>query len=110
MAYNPPIGSIYLLYTTYIYCLLGGEKYYRSHLLGEPETTIDQVPPSFQSKSCKDSSSDEEVEAPAIASDSDEEVVFTKPNVAGSSAAPKNEDVQMAKVVAISEKKGNLGD
>ncbi len=82
----------------------------RSHLLGEPETTIDQVPPSFQSKSCKDSSSDEEVEAPAIASDSDEEVVFTKPNVAGSSAAPKNEDVQMAKVVAISEKKGYLGD
>ena len=58
----------------------------------------------------EDSSSDEEVEAPAIASDSDEEVVFTKPNVAGStSAAPKNEDVQMAKVVAISEKKGNLG-
>jgi len=52
-------------------------------------------------------SSSEEVEAPAIASDSDEEVVFTKPNVAGStSAAPKNEDVQMAKVVAISEKKG----
>ena len=37
-------------------------------------------------------------------------MVFTKPNVAGStSAAPKNEDVQMAKVVAISEKKGNLG-
>ncbi len=36
MAYNPPIGSIYHLYTTYSPCLLGGEKCYRSHLLGEP--------------------------------------------------------------------------
>lgn len=66
-------------------------------------------PLSLRNLPSEDSSS-EEVEAPAIASDSDEEVVFTKPNVAGStSAAPKNEDVQMAKVVAISEKKGDLG-
>ena len=42
---NPPIGrKKYHLYTTYSPCLLGGEKCYRSHLLGKPETTIDQTP------------------------------------------------------------------
>ena len=39
MAYNPPIGSIYHLYTTYI--LPSGGIYATYHLLGEPETTID---------------------------------------------------------------------
>ena len=53
------------------------------------------------------SSEDEPVMATAIASDSDEEVVFTKPNVAGSAAVQRQEEeVKMAKVVAISEKKG----
>ena len=41
MAYNPPIGSIYHLYTTYI--LPSGGLYATSHLLGEPETTIDYM-------------------------------------------------------------------
>ena len=36
---NPPIGSIYHLYTTYI--LPSGGLYAIYHLLGEPETTID---------------------------------------------------------------------
>ena len=36
---HPPIGSIYLLYTTYI--LPSGGLYATYHLLGEPETTID---------------------------------------------------------------------
>ena len=39
MAYNPPIGSIYHLYTTYI--LPSGGLYNPYHLLGEPETTIE---------------------------------------------------------------------
>ena len=39
MAYSPPIGSIYHLYTTYI--LPSGGLYNLYHLLGEPETTID---------------------------------------------------------------------
>ena len=46
MAYNPPIGSIYIytpliyhLYTTYI--LPSGRLYATYHLLGEPETTIE---------------------------------------------------------------------
>ncbi len=39
MAYNPPIGSIYHLYTTYI--LPPGGLYATYHLIGEPETTID---------------------------------------------------------------------
>ena len=39
MAYNPPIGSIYHLYTTYI--LPSGGLYATYHLLGEPGTTID---------------------------------------------------------------------
>ena len=39
MAYNPPIGSIYHLYTTYI--LLSGGLYNPYHLLGEPETTVE---------------------------------------------------------------------
>ena len=39
MAYNPPIGSIYHLYTTYI--LPSGGLYATYHLLGEPETTIE---------------------------------------------------------------------
>ncbi len=34
VAYNPPISSIYHLYTTYSPCLL--PIWYRSHLLGEP--------------------------------------------------------------------------
>ena len=38
MAYNPPIGSIYHLYTTYI--LPSGGLYATYHPLGEPETTI----------------------------------------------------------------------
>ena len=37
MAYNPPIGNIYHLYTTYIY-----------HLLGEPETTIESTSNHFR--------------------------------------------------------------
>ena len=41
MAYNPPIGSIYHLYTTYI--LPSGGLYATYHLLGEPETTIDNI-------------------------------------------------------------------
>ena len=41
MAYNPPIGSIYHLYTTYI--LPSGGLYATYHLLGEPETTIDNM-------------------------------------------------------------------
>ena len=39
MAYNPPIGSIYHLYTTYI--LPSGGLYATHHLLREPETTIE---------------------------------------------------------------------
>ena len=39
MAYNPPIGSIYHLYTTYM--LPFGRLYATYHLLGEPETAID---------------------------------------------------------------------
>ena len=39
MAYNPAIGSIYHLYTTYI--LPSGGLYNPYHRLGEPETTID---------------------------------------------------------------------
>ena len=39
MAYNPSIGSIYHLYTTYI--LPSGGLYATYHLLGEPETTIE---------------------------------------------------------------------
>ena len=39
MAYNPPIGSIYHLYTTYI--LPSGGLYATYHLLGEPEPTIE---------------------------------------------------------------------
>ena len=39
VAYNPPIGSIYHLYTTYI--LPSGGLYATYHLLGEPETTIE---------------------------------------------------------------------
>ena len=39
VAYNPPIGSIYHLYTTYI--LRSGGLYATYHLLGEPETTIE---------------------------------------------------------------------
>ena len=38
------------------------------------------------------SSEDEPVMATAIASDSDEEVVFTKPNVAGSAAVQRDEE------------------
>ena len=38
---HPPIGRKNTTYIPLIYCLLGGEKCYRSHLLGEPETTID---------------------------------------------------------------------
>ena len=38
---SPNWQEKYHLYTTYSPCLLGGEKCYRSHLLGEPETTID---------------------------------------------------------------------
>ena len=41
MAYNPPIGSIYHLYTTYI--LPSAGLYATYHLLGEPETTIDEI-------------------------------------------------------------------
>ena len=40
MAYNPPIGSIYHLYTTYI--LPSGGLYNPYHLLGQPETTIEK--------------------------------------------------------------------
>ncbi len=39
VAYNPPIGSIYHLYTTYI--LPSGVLYATYHLLGEPETSIE---------------------------------------------------------------------
>ena len=39
MAYNPPISSIYHLYTTYI--LPSGGLYATYHLLREPETTIE---------------------------------------------------------------------
>ena len=42
MAYNPLIGSIYHLYTTYI--LPCGGLYATYHLLREPETTIDKNP------------------------------------------------------------------
>ena len=42
MAYNPPIGSIYHLYTTYI--LPSGGLYNPYHRLGEPETTIENWP------------------------------------------------------------------
>ena len=41
MAYNPPIGSIYHLYTTHI--LPSGGLYATYHLLREPETTIDII-------------------------------------------------------------------
>ena len=41
---GPPIGSIYHLYTTYIYILPSGGLYATYHPLGEPETTIDQQP------------------------------------------------------------------
>ncbi len=40
MAYNPPIGSIYHLYTTYI--LPSGGLYVTYRLLREPETTIEK--------------------------------------------------------------------
>ena len=43
MAYNPPIGSIYHLYTTYI--LPSGWLYGTYHLLGAPETTIEDSTP-----------------------------------------------------------------
>ena len=46
MAYNPPIGSIYHLYTTYI--LPSGGLYATYHLLWEPETTIDKMLESYQ--------------------------------------------------------------
>ena len=39
MAYNPPIGSIYHLYTTYI--LPSGGLYATYHLLPEPERSIE---------------------------------------------------------------------
>ena len=39
---SPNWQVLYHLYTTYSPCLLGGEICYRSHLLGEPKTTIDQ--------------------------------------------------------------------
>ena len=39
--YNPPIGSIYHLYTTYI--LPSGGLYIPYHLLGEPETAIERT-------------------------------------------------------------------
>ena len=42
LAYNPPIGSIYHLYTTYI--LPSRALYDPYHLLGEPETTIEITP------------------------------------------------------------------
>ena len=41
MAYNPPIGSIYHLYTTYI--LPSGGLHNPYHLLWEPETTIEYL-------------------------------------------------------------------
>ena len=41
MAYNPPIGSIYHLHTTYI--LPSDGLYATYHLLGEPETTIEKM-------------------------------------------------------------------
>ena len=41
VAYKPPIGIIYHLYTTYI--LPSGWLYATYHLLGEPETTIDKL-------------------------------------------------------------------
>ena len=41
MAYDPPIGSIYHLYTTWI--LPSGGLYATYHLLREPETTFDIV-------------------------------------------------------------------
>ena len=42
MIYNPPIGGIYHLYTTYSPCLLGDCIYHRSHLLrGTIETAVD---------------------------------------------------------------------
>ena len=36
-----PQLAVYTTYIPLIYCLLGGEECYRSHLLGEPEPTID---------------------------------------------------------------------
>ncbi|CAJ1358447.1 unnamed protein product, partial [Effrenium voratum] len=60
----------------------------------------------------EDSSSDEEPPKAAINdSDSEEEVVFAKPHLAGGKAASSSKaaaepDVQMAKVVAIGQKKG----
>ena len=54
----------------------------------------------------REESSDEEVVV-ASGSDSEEEIVFAKPNVGGSLATRQDEDVQMAKVVAIAEKKGS---
>ena len=36
-----PQLAVYTTYIPLIYCLLGGKKCYRSHLLGEPETTIE---------------------------------------------------------------------
>ena len=41
MAYNPPIGSIYHLYTTYI--LPSGGLYATYHPLQEPEKSIDNI-------------------------------------------------------------------
>ena len=42
MAYNPPIGSIYHLYTTYI--LPSGGLYNPYHPLQEPEKSIEPIP------------------------------------------------------------------
>ena len=41
--YNHPIGSIYHLYTTYIYILPSGGLYATYHLLWEPETTMEPL-------------------------------------------------------------------
>ena len=43
MIYNPPIGSIYHLYTTYILPI--GWSYITYHLLREPETAVDKRDP-----------------------------------------------------------------
>ena len=47
MASNPPIGSIYHKFTTYI--LPSGGLYATYHLLREPETTIEDVLPGIVS-------------------------------------------------------------
>ncbi|CAK8991696.1 unnamed protein product [Durusdinium trenchii] len=65
------------------------------------------IQPVLYGRRDEDSSSEEELPEAIPASDSDEEVVFVKPNVAGSAAKGREEqEVQMAKVVAIAEKKG----